>query len=711
MLRTLGFWGCLVLLVGLAAGRAVAADVPTAPGSVTAFVELMDDPAVRAWLKDRLATAPAPPPAQPPRRPTLQERLTTAVAELRGRGAALIAAAPAAPWDIGTARRQVAAEVEGRGFVWAVGLVLAFAAVGYLCELGFLRASRNLRRKTLAATAVAAPGQERLGMAAQRLLLALLSVAAFALGSVGAFTVLPGPPLLKPVVLTALAFIVLTRGASVIARLVIAPGHPERRLLPLDEAGARFLHRWVRVLAAAALGSWLLVQLLITLGVPAATVDVTAAALGLVVLILALAASWAAVPHIRAYRADPAAVALAERTWGADDFLPLALSVLLTLSWLSWSLGGQRPAATLLLCLALPAALVVWRQGVEHVLALGGAVQPDRQAGAVGLIMRRVGQSAIVLAAALALLRIWGVSLFDLAGQESGAGRLLAGLVKAVLVLAVADIGLQALKLGFDRWMAQDAPEDGGPDQAGRRDRLRTLLPIARNVLLVVVTVMAALTVLASFGVQIGPLLAGAGVVGLAVGFGAQTLVKDIIAGFFFLLDDAFRVGEYIESGSYKGTVESFSLRSVKLRHQRGPLYTVPFGSLGAIVNHSRDWVIDRLYLNIPYATDLERVKAIVKRIGKELAADPAYADDVLQPLKMQGVDQMGDFAIKLRLKMMTRPGRQFLVRRRAYALIKQAFAAEGIAFAVPTVRVQGGALDAAGAAHAAAVLAEDTAR
>ena len=84
---------------------------------------------------------------------------------------------------------------------------------------------------------------------------------------------------------------------------------------------------------------------------------------------------------------------------------------------------------------------------------------------------------------------------------------------------------------------------------------------------------------------QIGPLIAGAGVVGVAIGFGAQTLVKDIIAGMFFLLDDAFRVGEYIVSGSVKGTVESFSLRSVKLRHQRGPLYTVPFGSLGAIEN------------------------------------------------------------------------------------------------------------------------------
>ena len=100
---------------------------------------------------------------------------------------------------------------------------------------------------------------------------------------------------------------------------------------------------------------------------------------------------------------------------------------------------------------------------------------------------------------------------------------------------------------------------------------------------------------LSALGVEIGPLIAGAGVVGVAIGFGAQTLVKDIIAGMFYLLDDAFRVGEYIQSGNYKGTVESFSLRSVKLRHHRGPLYTVPFGVLGAVQNMSRDWVIDKI--------------------------------------------------------------------------------------------------------------------
>ena len=108
--------------------------------------------------------------------------------------------------------------------------------------------------------------------------------------------------------------------------------------------------------------------------------------------------------------------------------------------------------------------------------------------------------------------------------------------------------------------------------------------------------------------------------VGVALGFGAQTLVRDIISGMFFLLDDAFRIGEYIQAGTYKGTVESFSLRSIKLRHHRGALYTVPFGVLGAVQNGSRDWVIDKMTIGITYDSNIDEAKKIIKRIGKEKA-------------------------------------------------------------------------------------------
>ncbi len=150
-------------------------------------------------------------------------------------------------------------------------------------------------------------------------------------------------------------------------------------------------------------------------------------------------------------------------------------------------------------------------------------------------------------------------------------------------------------------------------------------------------------------------------------------------------------VGEYIQSGNYKGTVESFSLRSVRLRHHRGPVHTVPFGELGAVQNMSRDWVIDKLSIGITYDSNLETARKLIKKIGQDLAADPEMGPNILEPLKMQGVEQFGDFAIQIRMKMMTRPGEQFVVRGKAYALIKTAFDANGIKFAFPTVQVAGG--------------------
>ena len=271
----------------------------------------------------------------------------------------------------------------------------------------------------------------------------------------------------------------------------------------------------------------------------------------------------------------------------------------------------------------------------------------------------------------------------------------------AIVILLVADLLWQLARTVIDRQLAglrgrqpvtATSPGRSSPrSEARRRGRMRTLLPILRIVLLVVLAVMAVLMALSALGVQIAPLIAGAGVVGVAIGFGSQTLVKDIISGMFYLLDDAFRVGEYIVSGNYRGTVEGFSLRSIKLRHHRGPIYTVPFGTLGAVQNLSRDWVIDKITVGVTYDTDLDLVKKVVKQVSKEIMADPELAKGILEPLKSQGVAAMGDFAIQVRMKFMTKPGEQFVVRRAIYDKIKKAFDANGIKFAFPTVTVAGG--------------------
>jgi moderate conductance mechanosensitive channel len=138
----------------------------------------------------------------------------------------------------------------------------------------------------------------------------------------------------------------------------------------------------------------------------------------------------------------------------------------------------------------------------------------------------------------------------------------------------------------------------------------------------------------------------------------------------------------------------------VKLRHHRGPVYTVPFGQLGAVQNMSRDWVIDKMTVGVTYDSDIDKAKKLIKQIGRDLAADPEVGRHIIEPFKMQGVEQFGDYAIQLRMKMMTKPGEQFVIRRRALAMIKKAFDENGIKFAFPTVQVAGGAAEAGAAAQ-----------
>ena len=231
------------------------------------------------------------------------------------------------------------------------------------------------------------------------------------------------------------------------------------------------------------------------------------------------------------------------------------------------------------------------------------------------------------------------------------------------------------------------APGDEGG--ASSASRLATLLPLFRNFTLIVVVVTIMLILLMEIGINVGPLFAGAGIVGVAVGFGSQALVRDIFAGAFFLFDDAFRKGEYLDVGGVKGTVEKISVRSFQLRHHLGALHTIPFGELQVMTNYSRDWVIMKLPLRVTYDTDVEKVRKLIKKLGIALLDDPVIGQNFISPLKSQGVIEMQDSAMIIRVKFMTKPGDQWLVRKRVYEEIRALFELEGIKFAHREVTVR----------------------
>lgn len=666
-----------------AEGEAVPAETETRL-KVEELFRLLEDPEVRAWLEESRRAA-APPAAEQPAMSVMGNPggyLADRVAAIRQHIDGLLAAIPEMPREVAQAGTVLGHAFREGGLLRGALLVAGLVALGVGAERLFSRGVARLRDPAAQSHATV---RQRLGAIALRLGLAVAALAAFAIGGIGALLAFRWPPMLREIVLGYLVAFLLLRSAMIALRAVTAPEDERLRILPMSNEAARFWYRRAVLLVGWFAFGWVTATLLRTLGMPAEARQIIAYALGLGLLAIGLESVWRRPPP------EAAAESYARRlSRGLGSGL---LSIYFAVLWLLWVAGAIPLFWLTVVAAALPAALRAARRSVAHLLRPAGAAGPAEDVPVFQIVsMERGIRAALIIGAALLLAHIWRIDLTAMAMSDSFATRLLRGAVSAVIVILAADFAWHTLKALIDRRIgAAQGPAAPGGEQSRRAARLRTLLPILRNMLFVVLIVMAALMVLSSMGVEIGPLVAGAGVVGVAVGFGAQTLVKDIISGVFYLLDDAFRVGEYIQSGNYKGTVESFSLRSVKLRHHRGPLYTVPFGELGAVQNMSRDWVIDIFTMDVAYDTDLDKVRKLIKRIGEDLARDPEMGANMLEPLKMQGVEQFGEFAIKIRVKMMTKPGEQFVIRRKALAQIKKAFAENGIRFAVPTVQVAGG--------------------
>ena len=303
-------------------------------------------------------------------------------------------------------------------------------------------------------------------------------------------------------------------------------------------------------------------------------------------------------------------------------------------------------------------------------------------------LSRRIANILAVVAAFWAITEIWQIDLDMIATSRFDR------IYDIVTILFIGYVIYHFVRIWIDQKITEEggdavevAPGDEGG--AGGASRLATLLPLFRNFLLAIIFVAFALIALTNIGINVSALFAGAGVVGLAIGFGAQALVRDIFSGAFFLFDDAFRKGEYIDIGSVKGTVEKISVRSFQLRHHLGPLHTVPFGEIQHLTNFSRDWVMMKLKLRVTYDTDVEKVRKLVKKLGQELLEDEVVGHQFLQPLKSQGVIEMQDSAMIIRVKFMTKPGDQWILRKRVYQEIRDLFEREGIRFAHKEVTVR----------------------
>jgi len=301
-------------------------------------------------------------------------------------------------------------------------------------------------------------------------------------------------------------------------------------------------------------------------------------------------------------------------------------------------------------------------------------------------VVARCVRVAVLIGVAVVISESWVVDVLGLI-DESGWDQLTRSSRTAGITLFLAFVLWELFKYATDPYMerksksAAEAITDG--DAAGTpASRLSTMMPLLRIAMAIVIGLVAVLIALGDLGVNITPLLAGASVLGLAISFGSQTLVRDIVSGIFYLSDDAFRVGEYIDCGKAKGTVEGFTLRSIKLRHQNGQVHTIPFGQLGQITNFSRDWTTVKFNLRFARDTDIEKLRKAAKKIGTDMLEVPEIKSEILAPFKMQGVADITDNALLVRFKFTARPGNPAAIQREAVKRMFRMFPELGIEFA-----------------------------
>jgi small-conductance mechanosensitive channel len=251
-----------------------------------------------------------------------------------------------------------------------------------------------------------------------------------------------------------------------------------------------------------------------------------------------------------------------------------------------------------------------------------------------------------------------------------------------VLLIAVAMfVCLALLKRGMVR--LRSMYEGTLPGQAHIK-RAYTLTHIVRDGVRIVIFFVGVMMILSEVGIDLKPLLAAAGLGGLAIGFGAQSLVKDLISGFFILLENSVRVGDVVEVAGVSGLVEEVELRTIKLRDLSGNVHVVPNGVIDKVKNMTKDYSYYVFNLGVAYREDMDEVMAVLKEIAAELQADPAFGTDILAPLEMLGVDQFADSAVIIKCRIKTEPIKQWRIGREMNRRIKKTFDAKGIEIPFP---------------------------
>ncbi len=633
--------------------------------------------------------------------PALMERLAGRARTLTGSAQDLAAAVADLPRAWTWLRSRLAGEAERAALIggaWKTALALLLGLFAeWLMRLLLRGPRRRVEDREGEAFAVRAVGL------AIRTLLDLLPVAALA---AAAYAVLPqlAPGATTARVALALIFgLVLVRAILAVGRAVLAPRIGNLRLLPLSDGTAAYLYVWLRRLTHTVVYGAVAIDALAAVDLPAGAHAALLDLLGLVVaamlIVLILQNRRPVAGRLRgeADAEDDRAAPIRgmRRTLGRlGDLWHVAAIVYVLAGLFVWLLDVEGGFAFMARATVLSAVILLI--ALAAVAGLGRLLgrlfriedallekNPGLQQRANRYLaaVRRTLFGAILAVALLAILDVWGFGIAEL--LQTPAGRAFARTVLIVLAVTVgAFILWEFIETAAARYLSR--LDEAGEDS--RALRMRTLLPMMEKALLVAIVVIAAMIVLSEIGLDIGPLLAGAGVLGLAVGFGAQTLVKDVITGIFIIVEDSMAIGDFVTVAGRSGVVEDLSIRSVTLRDYSGSKHTIPFSSIGEVENLTKDYSYAVLDYGVGYGENVDAVIAVIRETGEVLCADPEWRDKIVEELEVAGLQELGDSAVVIRSRFKCRPGTQWAVRREMNRRIKAAFDASGIEIPFPHV-------------------------
>lgn len=525
-------------------------------------------------------------------------------------------------------------------------------------------------------------------MLAARLMLIMVPPVAF--GAIGGLLIslFREDSAARPVTLAVVYAVAIVGAINALSKTILAPGEPTARPVRLGDETAQYFHIWISRVSAVGVFGYFAIQIAGFLGLAGPAQSFLFKLIGLLLALLIVMLIMQNRRGVARFISggEGARLALLRRQLGdLWHVLAILYVVVVYLVWVIDMAGGFTYVArsTLLTVLTVFVAVVAvsftvrlldraFSLSVELKTRLPGLeARANRYLPAVKTILKGV----ISTIAALAVLQAWGLDILQWLGEPAGRA-LVSRLASISMIVLMAIVAWEALSAGIERYLASE--------DASRSQRARTLLPLIRKVILIVLSVVVGLTVLSELGINIAPLLAGAGVVGLAVGFGAQTLVRDIITGLFILIEDTISVGDYVTLGGHDGTVEALSVRSIQLRDPSGTVHTIPFSDVTTVINFTREFAYAVMEIGVAYKEDVDHVTRVIEEVGQELRQDPAQQVHVLEDLQVQGLDRFDDSAVVIKARIKTAPGMQWAVRRAFNRLLKRRFDAEGIEIPFP---------------------------